>query len=294
MKGLLCVILGVILLFILVWSLYRDENFTVNTVKTDTETKYYAFATKMYNPFMVNWEKAIISSIGLDAPAPNVSSAAPTKSPSKAEMNQYIEKLSAKIGKPLPPLTDLLPEIMDMQIPIPSDPVPFTNALQWMNTQLEKSHEHLGTALEGGNPLKEGFITGSSFMEAFDSPSICQQVVQCQQQQQDPATIAAKQKEADASMNAFVANGDFQRTLMQNLELMEKSKKIQDAAQSGELLGQMKLPKENKISYSLPKGSNALSKMKSENPGQYAEYQKNYGQLFSLKGLMDQINSNLH
>lgn len=297
MKVLFGVIL-VLFILILLWSRV-EEDFDVKpdtAVKPDISAKYIAFSTKIYNPFMVNWEKAIVSSIGLDAPAPTASTGAPSKKPTKIEMNKYIENLSQKIGKPLPPLTDLLPKVMNPQITIPSDPVPFTNALKWMNTLLAKSHENLGSALKGGNPSSEGFI-----IEGYDKASICQQDVQCpkqcqqqcQPQTQDPVMIAAKEKVIGESMLAFEKDSDFQGAFKQNIDLMEKSKKIQNSAESGELLNQLDLPKEDIISYSLPKGSDALLKMKSSNPAQYAEYQKNFGQLFSLKNLMDQINGSL-
>ena len=258
---------------------YIRENFqgSKDSKESEIAAVYEKVATTLYNPFLKNWEKAIVSSIGLEA-----NPLEPQKTPTRDEMNQYIEQLSVKLGKPLPPLTDPLPKVMDPTIPLPNDPAPYTNALTWMNTQLAKSHEKLG-ALQG----KESFVV----YEGFDATSICQQMVQCQESQKDKD--AAKNQELSDRFAQFGKNADLSAAFNGNLDLMEKSKKIQDAAQSGELLNQMNLPTEDSISYSLPEGADALTKMKKNNPAKYDDYEKNYGQFFALKGLMDQINSNL-
>ena len=72
---------------------------------------------------------------------------------------------------------------------IPTDTTPYINALNWMNTQLEKSQSNLGSALQGGS---EGFD---------DMSSMCQDISQCLANNPQLAQQIAEELNAQIAQN---------------------------------------------------------------------------------------------
>lgn len=266
-------------------------------------TTYHEFATTIYNPFLATWQKAIVSSISADKPqkpltspsqVSSSSSATPTIPPQK-EMNVYISNLSQKLGKPLPNITDPLPDTIDIaSFPtiaptIPTDPAPYTNALAWINQQLTEAQLKLKSALKG-----ESFMN----LEGFDNQT-CQDLSQCFEENPElirQCGMALKkqglqeQSQVLNQINQFMKNKEFIHAFQQNKELVEQSKKIESDAKSGELLNQMNLPSEPGIKYTLPFGSDKLQKM---DYAKQKEVKEAAPSMFSLKIMMDQINASL-
>jgi hypothetical protein len=297
------VLLGcMIALIIVAWVHYRTEPFQntpIPTIDSELVTNYKAFA-KIYNEFLTTWQKAIVSSMSADQPQEAATS--PSQSPSgtppippNAQMNAYIANLSQLLGKSLPNMTDPLPTTIDINTfpviapRIPTNPAPYTNALQWMNKQLQEAHEQLQSALKGESFKDlEGFDnqTCQDLSKCFrDNPELAQQMTAVLQEQQQKT-----QQQVSAQMKQFMANPAFAQAFRTNQQLVEQSKQVQNQAQSGELLNQIDLPAEPGISYSLPAGSDKFLKM------DYAKQQEVKAaspSMFSLKTLMDQINANL-
>ena len=158
-------ILLILLFILIILNLYASipyEGFQTSVpLNPDTIQAYNNFLA-FYNPFCANWQKAIVSSIALDTPqepltSPSQVGTSTATTPSDSDMNTYITQLSQQLGQPLPPVCILLPSTVDsttiaQTIPmIPTDTTPYINALNWMNTQLEKSQSNLGCALQGGS-----------------------------------------------------------------------------------------------------------------------------------------------
>jgi hypothetical protein len=302
-------IVCIILLAIVIWVHYRTEPFLAGPSATlpppidpKLVTAYQQFATTVYNPFLVTWQKAIVSSISADQPQKPLtspsqassSSATPTIPP-QSEMNSYIANLSQKLGKPLPNITDPLPDTIDIVTfstiapKIPADPAPYTNALTWINQQLTEAQAKLQSALKG-----ESFMN----LEGFDNQT-CQDLSKCFED--NPELIRQcgeamkKQGKMDQSqvlnqLKQFMKNKEFVNAYKTNKELVEQSKKIESDAKSGALLNQMNLPTEPGIKYTLPGGSDKLQKM---DYAQQKAVKEVAPSMFSLKTMMDQINANL-
>ena len=297
------------LLAIVLWVHYRTEPFATEPIATTIPqidpalvATYHQFATTVYNPFLVTWQKAIVSSISADQPqepltSPSQTSASSAKPtiPPQSEMNAYIANFSQKLGKSLPNITDPLPDTIDIvSFPviapkIPADPVPYTNALMWLNRQLTEAQLKLKSALKG-----ESFMN----LEGFDNQT-CQDLSQCFQENpeliQQCGAALKKQGQLEQShvlsqIKQFMKNKEFVSAQQKNNELVEQSKKIESQAKSGELLNQMNLPTEPGIKYTLPDGSDKLQKM---DYAKQKEVKEVAPSMFSLKTMMDQINANL-
>jgi hypothetical protein len=300
-----------ILLAIVVWVHYRTEPFSTEPFSTTPlpppidpalVSTYHQFATTVYNPFLETWQKAIVSSISSDQPQKPLtdpsqispSSATPTIPPQR-EMNSYIANLSQKLGKPLPNITDPLPDTIDIVTfstiapKIPADPAPYTNALTWINQQLIEAQAKLQSALKG-----ESFMN----LEGFDNQT-CQDLSQCFEE--NPELIRQcgealkKQGKMEQSqvlnqLRQFMKNKEFVKAQKTNKDLVEQAKKIESDAKSGDLLNQMNLPTEPSIKYTLPAGSDKLQKMDFAKQKKVKEAAPS---MFSLKTMMDQINANL-
>jgi len=302
-----------ILLAIVVWVHYRTEPFSaepsakppiIPAIDPNLVNAYHEFATTVYNPFLVTWQKAIVSSISAEQPqqpltSPSqISSAKQSATPSippQKNMNAYIANLSQKLGKPLPNITDPLPDAIDIaSFPtiapnIPTDPVPYTNALTWMNQQLTEAQAKLQSALKG-----ESFTN----LEGFDNQT-CQDLSQCFEENPElirQCGLALKkqglqeQSQVLNQIKQFMKNKEFVSALQKNKELVEQSKKIEAQAKSGDLLNQMNLPTEPGIKYTLPWGSDKFKKM---DYAKQQEVKETAPSMFSLKIMMDQINASL-
>ena len=240
------------------------------------QAKYQKFAT-FYNAFLASWEKTVTTSWSTRIEPPPLSKgsvAAPT--PTRAELNQEIAALSREAGKAFPPITDALPDTMESVVTIdgkvPSSPTPYLNALRWVNAKMEQSKRDMEDALKG----QSGF---QDFQDFFENP-MCGQMAQCQQEAEKKQTVSL-----GARLDAFNNNGELQRALQTNQQLMEDAKKIQNQAQSGQLLNNLNLPPEPGTTFKKLAGADALSTMSAE---KNAELKANYRTWYDYKSLLSQ------
>jgi len=304
---LLCLI--VLLILLILYFNFNKEYFedsvdTADTLDPAIIEKYKKFVL-FYQSFMQSWEKAIVTSIGLDLPvkvltSPSSSSSSSPPTPSRNEMNKYISTLSTKIGKPLPPITDALPSLTSIPtiMPLlPKDPIPFKNAFDWMNTNMAEAHAKLEKSLkgtEGFDQFTEQFETLDVDMckkmidcqEKFENDGVCQQIMKCKKEQVE------YDKNKLSNLLDLFANDELMKASTLNAKLVEESKKIENQAKSGELLTKMDLPKEDTIKYNIPPGGDKLAQMQKNDPEKYKRLQSE-GSFFSLKQLIEQINGNL-
>ena len=79
--------------------------------------------------------------------------------------------------------------------------------------------------------------------------------------------------------------------------MFKKKESIQKQAESGQLLNNFSSQISNQntqdIKYDIPKGGNALTELKQNDPKKYNELQSVAPQLFSIKQLIEQINKTL-
>lgn len=288
------VVLGLILIVLYVTK--HSEPFldpSSDMVRPEIMKDYKTFVA-FYQPFLVNWEKAVATSYGLNQP--NVQS---VSSPSRDTLNAYIIKLSQEKNIAFPPLTEPLPEtIAQPTLPllltlVPADPLPYVNALTWMNTQLKTAQESLSSMMKG--PV-EGFIWARMkglpqspvvHQEGFETT--CDQIAKCMDAR-DQAKQASQEQELIRRLRAFTENPALQNAMKQNTVLVGKSERLQKQAQSGELLNQFSLPQEKSVPLQPPAGGNRLSQLQQSDPVAYKRLQQEGGSFFGLKGLLEQIN----
>jgi len=246
-------------------------------IPAELQAKYQKFAT-FYNAFLVSWEKAVTTSWSTRIEPPPLSKDKPkAPTPTRAELNQEVAALSRE-GKEFPLITDALPETMESVAEIdgkvPSSPTPYLNALRWVNAKMEQSKRDMEDALQG----KAGFQDFQGFQpESFET---CGQMAQCQQEAEKKQTISLI-----ARLDAF-NNVELQRALQTNQALMEDAKKIQNQAQSGQLLNDLNLPPEPGTSFKKLEGADVLSTM---SPEKNAELKANYRTWYDYKSLLSQM-----
>lgn len=294
----LLVLLGLLIILVLLNILVVKEGFKDSIqLKPSTIKKYNKFIS-FYDSFCSNWQKAIISSVASEIPQQPLTDPTQVQSISAPkisteQMNQYILSLSQELGRPLPTICISLPPTIDSNninqviSLIPGDITPYINALNWMNTNLSKAHGNLGIALQGNLNL-----------EGFDD--MCQNVEQCLQnnpqilQELQQQNLEQQEQQLLKLITPFLSSDELIKALEINKDLVGKSQKIQEQAQSGELVNQINLPGGNtRAIYTKPAGASTLTDMQQSNPEQYNNLKQNYSQLFSLKQLLEQINSNL-
>jgi len=288
LKGLILVV--IILFALLIQS--REGFESSDTVRPEILTSYQAFAA-FYKPFLVNWEKAIVTSYELQKPSleqPQSLSAAP-----RAELNAYITRLSQEKGVALPPLTEALPERMAqptlslLLTLVPQDAAPYLNALTWMNTQLAEAQKGLASmkAVEGFIWARMKGLPQAHIQEPF---ATCDEIAKCMDAR-DQAKQASQEQELIRRLATF-QNPALQAAMKENKRLVGKSEQIQKQAQSGELLSQFSLPtaKDSSAPLIAPEGGNKLSELQKNDPAKYKSLQQQGGSMFALKGLMEQIN----
>lgn len=307
--NLLAVLSFIMILFLCIYGLLRIEDISVKegfALQPETVRIYGEFVS-FFNPFMVNWEKAVTTAVGLERPAPTESSAKPP-TPTRAELNQYITLLSQKLDAKLPPLRDPLPTELTPSFLIEfsellSASYDYQRAIDWMNQKIRESHAELEKTREGFR-LKE-FRLKEFQVEGFSpSEQTCADVIQCieknpqlldrlakAQNQQAEKKSASQQEILIQQMSQILRNGGISSALTQNASLLAKSDQIQNQAKSGDLLPSF--PKEDSSPIVLPEGANKLDELKKNNPAQYKEYEKNNAQLVEMKSLFDQINRSL-
>lgn len=295
LKGIIIPAIIFAIILLVLFAIKSREGFeSPDTVRPEILASYKAFAA-FYKPFLVNWEKAIVTSYELQKPSleqPQTLSAAP-----RAELNAYIAKVSQEKGVALPSLTEALPETiaqptMSLLLTlVPTDSTPYLNALQWMNTQLATAQQGLASmkAVEGfiwarmkGLPQHEGF---TYVQEPF---ATCDEIAKCMDAR-DQAKQASQEQELIRRLATF-QNPALQTAMKENKRLVGKSEQIQKQAQSGELLSQFSLPKEVSVPLIAPEGGSKLSGLEKSDPAKYKSLQQQGGSMFALKGLMEQIN----
>jgi len=312
----LYIYIAIFCIIVFLYQTYYTEYFenVASEITPDILEKYKKFVL-FYQAFLQSWEKAIITSIGLELPikpldSPSSTSSSTPPTPSRNEINAYISTLSKKLEKPLPPVTDPLPsEITSISVILPllpKEPAPFKNALDWMNKNMADSHAQLEKSLKGEGfigEFNEGFLEQFETLDNFEdickkmidcqekfegSDSICEKIKQCKQEQ-----IIYDKKQLSDLLDKFLMNDELLKASALNIHLVEESKKIENQAKSGELLNKMNLPQEDTIKYNVPSGGDKLAQMQKNDPSKYKRLQSEGGSLFSLKQLMEQINGNL-
>jgi hypothetical protein len=252
---------------------------------------YEAFAV-FYQPFLINWEKAIMTSYGLQKPS--LEQTQTFSAASRTELNSYIAKVSQEKGVALPSLTEALPNtIAQPTLPllltlVPTDSTPYLNALQWMNTQLATAQQDLASmkAVEGFIWARMKGLPQAHVQEAFVT---CDDIAKCMDAR-DQAKQASQEQELIRRLRSF-QNPALQTAMKENKRLVGKSEQIQKQAQSGELLRQFSLPTGPPSPPLIaPEGGSKLSELQKSDPAKYKSLQQQGGSMFALKGLMEQIN----
>jgi hypothetical protein len=289
--------IAIILLLILLYAnrLYiniREEGFDSKSVD-----RIYKEFMDFYIPFCKIWHQSIITAMlinipqkALTSPKQVASSSIPTVS--DLDMDKFIVSLAQEIEKELPQICTTLPEkitndnIESIITKIPSDATPYINALEWMNMHMKKAHTGLDAALKGKR------------VEGFD----CQDLERCLAE--NPSLLKQAQKDfikdqddlLAARIIQFFSKRDVLMALMnENNELVAKSNKIKEQAQSGEILNQMNITDNSYYApIQQPDGASTLSDLKKNDPAKYNQLQKQSGAWAAVKGLMEQINSNLN
>jgi hypothetical protein len=280
------------------------EGFQVHSL-TPTTIKSYNDFLSFYNTFCSNWQKSIKSSVASQIPQepltdPSQVSSSTAPDIPEADMNIYIAKLSQQLSQPLPPICKSLPSQLDNNsLPkilkeVPKSTRPFINALNWMNVQLEQSQANLGPALEGIPPIESFEDMCDNVSACFDNnPELVKRVAVdlAEQQKKEQEQL---EEQLLKVIKPFLTEPELRQTINKNTTLFKQAQEVQNEAESGKLLNQMNIPDTDiDIKYTKPPGANNLNNMKQNNPARYNELQTNYKQLFSIKRLLDQINSNV-
>ena len=296
----LLIILLILLFILVILKLYFiKEGFEDGGLSQNTINDYNKFK-EFYNQFITNWEKAITSSIVLDTPQEPLTSPSQTSSlnppnPSTNDMNLYINKLSSDLNKKLPYVTELFPEQINSTIlpeiisKIPEDSEIYINALDWMNEQLEKAHSNLN--IDNFEDMCHDISTCIA-----NNPELLAKIAEAQQVR-GQKQIQENEQILSNRINKFFSNSQIEQSIQKNTELVKKTESIQKQAESGQLLNNFSSQISNQntqdIKYDIPKGGNALTELKQNDPKKYNELQSVAPQLFSIKQLIEQINKTL-
>jgi len=296
--GILCIIL---------YLIRQTEGFE-DPIEPELIDKYSKFVA-FYNPFLINWEKAIVTSIGLDTPIKALtdpsqvgSLSASFTTPTRIEINTYIQNLEKTLNKPFPPLTDALPSILDSALITELsqrslDPSAYQNALQWMNKSLSDAHKQMDAmkSPEGFNSQnKEGFDNCAEYTKCMSDPEVLSKIAAAQNEQQAKKE-KEKRKALEDKLDNINNNVIVQSEAKKNQELIEKSKEVEAQAKNGTLLNQFNLTNnDDSLSHFIkPLGLSKLEDMKRNNPAQYAANEKNNGQIMALGTLLNSISGAL-
>ena len=304
------IIISIFCVFVL-YYLCQTEGFE-DPIDPSLLKKYTTFVA-FYNPFLINWEKAIVTSIGLDTPVKELTDPSQAGSgsaftgPTRAEMNTYIQKLEKTLNKPFPLVTDALPSTLDSklinELPqlVSMDPSSYKNGLQWMNASLSKALQEM----EAMKKSPEGFDVMDKYqlIEDFDN---CEEYAKCMSDPEVASKIAAaqseqqfkkereKRKELEKKLDNINNNYTIKLEAAKNNALIKVSKEIEALAKNGGLLNKFKLFYGASLSrFVRPRGFGKLENMKKNNPKQYAENEKNNGQMLGLATLFNSISSTL-
>ena len=299
------VIILTLLIILLLFHLFNhknEEGFLVDPLKPRTIKSYNDFLL-FYNTFCANWQKSIKSAVASQIPQQPLTSPSQVNSSTapdipEGDMNNYIAKLSQQLSQPLPPICKALPsmdansltQIIDN---IPKSTKPYINALNWMNTQLEQAQANLGSALQG-TPIESFEDICDNVSACFDNNPEFVKRVALDLAEQQKREHEQQEEQLVKLVESFLIEPELRQTFDKNIMLFKQAQEIQNKAESGQLLNEMKIPDNDSIiKYTRPPGANNLIDMKQNNPARYNELQKNNKQWFSIKGLTDQINSSL-
>lgn len=292
-------------------SIELFQNQPTNTEIDPKVAQDYGSFLKFFNQFQINWEKAVVSSIASDTPQQPLTSPSQVltsqtpQEPTESEKAEYVKILSAKEGLQFPQILSPLPNILTptniSQViqQIPTDTTPYSNALEYMNSNLMKAHANLDKALKGGS-LTEGFQESCSDVAKCieNNPALLSEIGQAASAasaQQAAKNIQVQETELLKRIQNFTTNSTLKQQAELNQQLVEKSQDIQNQAQSGELINKIKVPGGNTIAkYDLPPGADTLKQMKNSNPDRYNVLKTNFSNWASLKEMIEQINSNLN
>jgi hypothetical protein len=305
---LLLILLGLLIILVILklFAERKEEGFEDIALNPETIQGYNNFLS-FYNPFCASWDKAITSSVASEIPQQpltdpsQVSDSGSGSSPpiSADQKSQFIQKLSQDLKQDFPPICPPLPttinssNLAQVVQQVPNDTKPFINALNWINGQLQKSQANLGSALQG-QPQAEGFEDCQDVAQCLlNNPELLQELA-IGISEQNALPIVQQQEQLMTKIAPFFGTPALSQAFGQNTILMEKAQEIQNQAQSGQLVNQINVPGGNTVSqYQKPAGANNMNDMKQNNPDRYNELKQNYGQWFSLKSMLDNINSNL-
>jgi len=301
------------ILFIIIWyGIYTTEGFEEPPIDPKIEEKYQKFMS-FYNPFLTDWEKAVVTSIGLDTPVkpltdPSQTSSATFQTPTRIEMNNHIKKMEKMYNTSFPPLTDPLPTTLtptlmsDMMQHVSMDPAIYQNALQFMVKNQADAHTQLDAmkkspeGFDSMNPYWniEGFDSCADYKKCATDPEVLDAIAKAQEQQQ---SRAQKQKENDFEnkLDKFNMNTVVPQLSAQNKEYMQKALEIQEKAKNGTLLNEFNLSNNDTSldHFIKPQGVYNLEQMKKDNPEQYAEYEKKNANIMGVAGLFNSISNTL-
>lgn len=283
-----------IALFLILFSLYGwiwHEDFEDMPISPELQTKYDKFK-EFYDKFMINWTKAVATSLTTRQPAPDAAPEDPSEatkqtptSPTNQELNAHVSELSNELKQQLPLITGPLPAKItkaDLSALAKAkvDPKRFHVALKWMNDNMDASHKALDQALKG---TTDGF------------EDMCQQIIQCNEEQKrkEEAQQQLTEEQIGKLFDSIIENKEIVIASKRNEELTAKSKMIQDQAQSGALLNKFQAPEEDEPKMKAPAGSNLWLKMKKEDPKKAKEIQQSMKAQVGAKEWADSINANL-
>jgi hypothetical protein len=303
----------IILLILLILRLfYFKEGFQnmeqIEPIKLNNSTiEIYKKFLNFYNPFCENWKKAITSSVAStiqQEPATDPKNPLGQNSPqiSDLELNNYINNLSKDKSQEFPNICKVLPSTVDTTnideiiTKIPTNITPYMNALNWMNSQMEKSQSGLSIALKGGIENFQNICDNLSSC-ILNNPQFIQDLagqISNQQNTQITEDIQKKEQILINKINPFLTNLELSNNLNHNISLVEQAQEVQRQAESGELINKINVPGGRTIAkYKMPNGANNLINIKQNNPQRFGELKENYGLWVSLKETLDSINSNL-
>lgn len=310
------VLIIVSILIVIIWyCIYYDtpEGFDEQPIDPKVEKKYQQFVG-FYNPFLVDWEKAIVTSIGLDTPVkeltnPNETSSNTFKAPTRTEMNNHIQNLEKKLNKPLPLITDPLPTTLtstvmsDIARKNLMDPDIYQNALGYMvknQEDAEKQMNEMKKPPEGFDPINpywnvEGFDSCDNYKKCMTDPEVINAIAEAQANQQ--AKLQQQRQNAfENKLDKFNTDKSVKELSARNKEFLQKAEEIQEKAKNGTLLNDFDVSLGDTSSldhFIRPQGVYKLEDMKKNNPQQYEEYEKNNTQLMSVAGLLNNISNTL-
>ena len=199
--------------------------------KAYIQKQYTAYRT-MYNAFLPLWEQALTTARGEQTP------------PTRDQLNAQAMIISKGQPIPFPPMTDPLPETMSPTFQ-PVSRFALRKAMEWMSTNMAQAHAALQQSLKGGEPFQgmgEGFTNPTS-------EDVCQQIIQCQTDQEQKKT-----SELLEYFRLFEGDTQLQTAWKHTQYLAAESKRIQEQAESGELLSQFEAP-ESTVAFEKPAGA---------------------------------------